>query len=82
MKIIWLALAYLLFSLFVVSMHYCHYNLSGLVDALSAPTGYAGQSLRFLVQLQTERPRYDLQLSAMDGLGDICPNWKIVSNSV
>ncbi len=38
-----LALAYLLFSLFVVSMHYCHYNLSGLtVDAMTAPTGYAG----------------------------------------
>lgn len=69
-----LALAYLLFSLFVISMHYCHYNLSGLtVEALTAPTGYAGQSLRFLVQLQTERPRYDLQLSAMDGLGEHLP---------
>jgi hypothetical protein len=25
------------------------------------------------VQLQTERPRYDLQLSAMDGLGEHLP---------
>lgn len=66
-----LALAYLLFSLFVVSIHHCHHNLSGLtVEALTAPTGYAGQSLRFVVQLQTTRPRHDLQLSAVDGLGE------------
>jgi uncharacterized protein (DUF58 family) len=66
-----LALAYLLFSVFVVSIHHCHHNLSGLtVEALTAPTGYAGQSLRFAVQLQTARPRHDLQLSAVDGLGE------------
>jgi uncharacterized protein (DUF58 family) len=69
-----LALAYLLFSLFVVSMHYCHYNLSGLsVETITAPTGYAGQSVRFLVQLQTARPRFDLQLSAQGGLGEHLP---------
>jgi uncharacterized protein (DUF58 family) len=69
-----LALAYLLFSLFVVSMHYCHYNLSGLtMETITAPTGYAGQSVRFLVQLQTSRPRFDLQLSAHEGLGEHLP---------
>lgn len=66
-----LALAYLLFSLFVISIHHCHHNLSGLtVEALTAPIGYTGQSLRFAVQLQTTRPRHDLQLSATEGLGE------------
>lgn len=69
-----LALAYLLFSLFVISMYYCHYNLSGLtIEAMSAPTGYAGQSVRFLVQLHTDRPRYELQLNAIGGLGEHLP---------
>lgn len=69
-----LALAYLLFSLFVISIFHCHQNLNGLIaEAVTSPTGYAGQSLRFAVQLQTDRPRYDLQLSASGGLGEHLP---------
>ena len=55
-----LALSYLLFSLFVVSMHYCHFNVSRLrVTAESGQHCYAGQSLRFALTLHNDQaPRY------------------------
>lgn len=67
-----LALAYLLFSLFVVSMHYCHFNVSRLqISAQPAGHCYAGQSLRFVMTLRNAHaPRFDLQLTAPDGMGE------------
>ena len=70
-----LALAYLLFSLFVISIHYCHANLSGLqLEAIAPQPVYAGQPLRFQLRLQSGvRTRYDLQLNADGAVGEHLP---------
>jgi Uncharacterized conserved protein (some members contain a von Willebrand factor type A (vWA) domain) len=70
-----LALAYLLFSLFVISMHYCHFNLSGLhIEAIPTSTSYAGKTVRFQIQIHTRsRRRYDLHLTADGAIGEHLP---------
>ena len=69
-----LALAYLLFSPFVIPDALPPLQLQYLtVEALMAPTGYAGAPLRFLAAGKRNAPRCDLQLSAIDGLGEHLP---------
>ena len=58
-----LALAYLLLSLFLTTLLYCHQNLVGLeLKALPATPRFVGESASFEVALSTQTPRYALQL--------------------
>ncbi len=66
-----LGLAYWMFSLFVVSIYLAHTNLSGMrVDVLAAQSGHAGEPAVFPLQVTSQRPRYDLQLSAPGAVAD------------
>ncbi len=70
-----LALAYLLFSLFVVSIPYCHANLSGLhLEAVIPQAVCAGEPLRFQLRLHSgAQTRHDLQLTATGAVGEHLP---------
>lgn len=69
-----LALAYLLLSLFIISIFHCHHNLRGLqIKVMPVTHAYTGQSVRFTLQLQSNRPRYDLELSAEGGIAEHQP---------
>ena len=69
-----LALAYLLLSLFIISIFHCHHNLRGLqIKVIPVAPAYTGQSVRFTLQLQSNRPRYDLELSAEGGIAEHQP---------
>lgn len=70
-----LALAYLLFSLFVISIYYGHTNLSGLqLEAIAPQPVCAGQPLRFQLRLLSgARVRHDLQLDADGAVGEYLP---------
>ncbi len=58
-----LALAYLLLSLFITTLLYCHQNLVGLeLKALPTTPRFVGESASFEVALSTQRTRYALQL--------------------
>lgn len=58
-----LALAYLLLSLFITTLIYCHQNLVGLeLKALPSTPRFVGESASFEVALSTQTPRYALQL--------------------
>lgn len=69
-----MALAYLLLSLFIISIFHCHHNLRGLqIKVIPVAPAYTGQSVRFTLQLQSNRPRYDLELSAEGGIAEHQP---------
>ena len=58
-----LALAYLLLSLFITTLLYCHQNLVGLeLKALPTTPRFVGESASFEIALNTQTPCYALQL--------------------
>ena len=58
-----LALAYLLLSLFITTLIYCHQNMVGItLSSLPTPAHYVGDTVRFAIRLQSPTPRYALQL--------------------
>lgn len=64
-------LAYLLMSLFVVSIHHCHANVSGLRLKGQPPvSSYADNPAAFPVLIHSDKARYDLQLSAEGAIAD------------
>lgn len=66
-----LGLAYWMLSLFVVSIHLAHANLSGMEVRMGVPeSGHAGEPACFPLAVSATSRRYDLQLSAPGAIAD------------
>ncbi len=66
-----LALAFLLASLFVTVVGHCYRNLAGLrLTLLPTAAGFVGDVSRLALRLESDRPRYALQIRCADATGE------------